>query len=102
GLWGIRVDDDALQRPITQSRPRLWSVASPAVGTAIAVGDGGTIVRATYGQAAAVTVAGNRKERFTAADFPTADGQFGVFVDNQPGATRLWVTHNGGASLQGT
>lgn len=102
GLWGIRVDDDALQRPITQSRPRLWSVASPAVGTAIAVGDGGTIVRATYGQAAAVTVAGNRKERFTAADFPTADGQFGVFVDNQPGAPRLWVTRNGGASLQGT
>lgn len=102
GLWGIRVDDDSIQRPITQSRPRLWSVGSPAVGTAIAVGDGGTIVRATYGQAAAVTLAGNRKERFTAADFPTADGQFGVLVDNQPGAPRLWVTTNGGASLQAT
>lgn len=101
GLWGLRTEDDTVQRPLSQTRPRIWSVASPVVGTAIAVGEGGTIVRATYGQNAATVLAGNRRERFTGGSFPTVDGLFGVFVDNQPGAPRLWVTRDGGASLSG-
>lgn len=99
GLFGARFNNNQTQSPLTQGRPRLWSVASPAFGTAIAVGDGGSIVRATYGGGPAQVVAGNRQETFVAAAFPGADGQFGVFADNQPGVPQAWVTRNGGASL---
>jgi len=100
GLAGWRDGDPAPQAPIRQDRPRLWALASPVAGTVVAVGDGGTVVRATYGQTYAVTLAGNRRELFTGGDFPGDDGQFGVLVDNQPGSPRGWVTYNGAVSFQ--
>jgi photosystem II stability/assembly factor-like uncharacterized protein len=99
GILGARVGDNAFQTPFTQPRPRLWSVASPAFGRMVGVGEGGTIVQASYGSRPGVTVAGNRRERFTRATFPTSDGFFGALVDDQAGAPRPVFTSNGAATL---
>lgn len=101
GLLGIRTgDEEGYERALVQTRPRLTDVSAGQVSTAFAVGEGGTIIRAGWGPpATALPLAGNRKERFTAASFPADDGRFGVLVDNRPGDPQVWVTRNGGATF---
>lgn len=102
GLTGIRFTGEGegvLSPPILQQRPRLLGVDAPSLGTAFAVGEGGTILRASYGDRTPTVLEGNGQERFVGGSFPTSDGRFGVLVDNQPASPRVHVTTNGGATF---
>ena len=95
GLWDIRVGDQTVQRPLTQTSPRLTSVAAPTRGEAFAVGQGGSIYLASYGGGPAKIVNGGHAEAFTAATFPTSDGQRGAFATLDGTTAKLVGTTDG-------
>ncbi len=80
GLWDMRAGDQKVEQQLAQTDPRVLSVATATRGLAFAVGQGGSIYKALYGQGHATIVNGGDTESYTSASFPTADGQFGCLA----------------------
>jgi photosystem II stability/assembly factor-like uncharacterized protein len=100
GLWTVHGSSGMAQHPWSSPDIALSAVASPAVATAVAVGEGGTIVRSSFGPPATATVVlGNRLEAFALSSFSSMDGNVGFIVDEQPPGARLWLTQDGGRTL---
>ncbi len=103
GLWDYRIGDTNFERQLGPS-PRVFAIVQSPKDTAepqvLAFGEGGSIYDAMYHTGAPTIINGGQTQSYTAAAFPTGDGELGFVGATDGPTTRLLITADGGNTFK--